>query len=142
MKTTFSALAIGLALAFASASSWAVSSATIAQTGTGNCAFADQGDTADSFGVQTAQITQTGNDNRAGDSLARTGGIVQLNNGDVEAAISQAGNASSASIRLAEGARTIAGVTQVGDNNTGISIQDGAVESIIRICHSPRRQQQ
>jgi hypothetical protein len=112
MKRFFHGLVMSLGFALACSTAGA-QSLTAAQSGSGNAAFARQGP-GEVFGI----IVQTGNNNRVGDPVAQTGGLVQLDSrGPAGTEIYQIGDHNRANAIQLDVERAVVSVIQTGDGN-------------------------
>ncbi|MET0320566.1 MAG: hypothetical protein ABW069_07590 [Duganella sp.] len=113
------------------------SSASIAQTGSGNRSFIGQVNTGDVI----AEIVQRGTNNMAGDPASQTGGITQIDAPDLRAWIDQSGDANRAAVTQRGGWHTIADQVQSGAANVSAVRQVEAYETVIRVAQSGARNQ-
>ena len=126
-----SSVAAGLALAAAGAFAQAPTTATIAQTGTGNQAFVEQRQAGEDA---TVSIVQTGNYNVIGDPAAQSGGVLLSETPRMIVEISQLGDANRLTLQHREGGFFgFSYIHQSGTGNSTSLLQNGAYESTIRV---------
>jgi hypothetical protein len=125
MKHRLSAIALGVTLVFAGTAALAGPTASTTQTGTGNSAYIEQ-NTVDPLTI--AEIVQTGNNNIAGDPLAQTPGILQINTITLDGLpvrITQTGDSNQAAITQSNGAfHYTTAITQLGNLNSASLLED------------------
>lgn len=126
MKATLSAIGLGALIASACTAAFAAPTSTISQTGIGNAAYTEH-TLVEPTSAASATIIQVGNNNRAGDPVAHTPGIIQRNitaYSGATALISQLGNENAAAI-VQDGTSfpVDATIQQKGDRNSATLAQ-------------------
>ena len=124
-------LALSLAMAVPAAFAQDPTTATVAQTGTGNQAYVEQRSAGERAIIS---IVQTGNNNVIGDPAGRTGGVLMSETPRMIVEISQLGDANQLTLQHHEGGFFgFAYINQSGTGNIATLLQNGVYESTIRV---------